>query len=82
LKGSARIKAFTANDLQRNIARGQDAAITSPVAITHHGRPRLVLLSIEEYTRLLDRDRRARQIDRALGEIGRPKPVLATPSSP
>lgn len=34
-----------------------------PVAITHHGRPRLVVMHVDEYERLKRRDRRAVRIE-------------------
>jgi PHD/YefM family antitoxin component YafN of YafNO toxin-antitoxin module len=36
-----------------------DRALSEPVTITKNGRDRLVLLSVEEYERLRERDRRA-----------------------
>jgi prevent-host-death family protein len=36
-----------------------DAALSEPVTITRNGRPRLVLISADEYERLKRRDRRA-----------------------
>jgi prevent-host-death family protein len=49
----------SAHELQRNIGEVQDIALTEPVAITHHGRERLVLLSVDEYNRLKKRDRQS-----------------------
>ncbi len=46
-------------EFQRNFGRYQDAALTAPVAISHHGRERLVMISVEEYRRL---KRRAREV--------------------
>ncbi|HWK48079.1 MAG TPA: type II toxin-antitoxin system Phd/YefM family antitoxin [Stellaceae bacterium] len=51
------MRRFSALDLQRSIAPVQEAAIKEPVAITHHGRDRLVLMSIDEFSRLKRRDR-------------------------
>jgi prevent-host-death family protein len=42
----------TAGELGRNFGQWQDKAQTAPVIITHHGRPRVVLLSAEQYTLL------------------------------
>jgi len=42
---------------QRNLGQYQDTALTEPVAITSHGRERLVLLSAEEYRHLKQRAR-------------------------
>lgn len=50
----------TAGDLQKQFGRYRDMALKEPVAVTHHGRDSLVMLSADEYKRLksLD-DRRA-----------------------
>ncbi|MBC7953557.1 MAG: type II toxin-antitoxin system Phd/YefM family antitoxin [Rhodospirillaceae bacterium] len=48
---------FTSQDLQRNTGRVQEAALKNPVAISHHGRDRLVVLAADEYDRLKRRDR-------------------------
>lgn len=42
----------TAAELQKQFGRYRDLAIREPVAITHHGRESLVVLSAEEYHRL------------------------------
>ena len=49
----------SAAEFQRNFARYQDAALTTPVTISHHGRERLVMVSADEYHRL---KRRAREV--------------------
>ena len=46
-----------AAEAQRNFGLYQDKALVQPVAITRNGRPRTVLISIEEYERLKRRDR-------------------------
>jgi prevent-host-death family protein len=43
---------FTAQDLQKRTGEVTDAALHEPVAITYHGRRRLVMMSIIEYERL------------------------------
>ena len=43
---------FTAFDLQRHVGKVQDAAMAAPVAITHHGQPRLVLMDYDRWRRL------------------------------
>jgi prevent-host-death family protein len=73
------MRTFRSQDLQRQLASIQDAALREPVIITYHDRPRLVLMSMEEYDRLRGRRRKvgaaadlpdavARQIE-ALGEV-------------
>jgi len=49
---------ITSVEFQRNFGRYQDTALTEPVAITHNGRERVVMLSVDEYHRLKQRDRR------------------------
>ncbi|MCX7110897.1 MAG: type II toxin-antitoxin system Phd/YefM family antitoxin [Proteobacteria bacterium] len=44
-------------EFQRNFGRYQDVAPTEPVAITRNGRERVVVLSVDEYHRLKQRDR-------------------------
>jgi prevent-host-death family protein len=46
------LKEFTAQDLQKHLGKVQDAALAAPIAITHRGRRRHVLMSIDEFERL------------------------------
>lgn len=46
-------------DYQRNLGRYQDEALKHPITITKNGRRRLVVMAVEEYDRLMRRDRRA-----------------------
>ena len=39
----------TAGEVSRNFGQWQDVALTGPVIITHHGRPRVVLLSADRF---------------------------------
>lgn len=48
----------TSAEFQRNIGLYQDKALAEPVTITKNGRERLVLLSADEYRRLMRRDRK------------------------
>jgi hypothetical protein len=43
---------FTSLDLQKRTGDIQAASARAPVAITHHGKPRSVMLAVEEYVRL------------------------------
>lgn len=63
----------TVTEFKNNIGTFSDAAMHEPVIITSHQRDRLVLMSVEEYRRLIgtgegvsadDRARIARGIDR------------------
>ncbi|WP_424138266.1 type II toxin-antitoxin system prevent-host-death family antitoxin, partial [Roseomonas chloroacetimidivorans] len=44
--------AVPAAEVQRRFALYQDKALTQPVAVTSRGRPRVVMISVEEYERL------------------------------
>lgn len=46
------MREMTAKEFQRNIGRAQDLALREPLAITFHGRERLVLLSADDYHEL------------------------------
>jgi len=50
---------FTSQDLQRHVGRVQEAALKGPVAISHHGHDRLVVMAADEYERLKRRDKLA-----------------------
>jgi len=39
----------TAADLSRHFGMWQDRAMSAPVMVTHHGRPRAVLISVDQY---------------------------------
>jgi prevent-host-death family protein len=52
-----------AAEVQRHFALYQDKALTQPVAVTSRGRPRIVMLSVEEYERLRRRDREALRVE-------------------
>jgi len=49
----------TTAEFIKGYGRLADRALSEPVTITKNGHDRLVLLSVEEYERLLRRDRRA-----------------------
>ena len=53
----------TSTELQRNPGRYQDMAQREPVVVLSHGRERTVLLSAEEYRRLMRRDRQALSVE-------------------
>ncbi|MDR3440890.1 type II toxin-antitoxin system Phd/YefM family antitoxin [Telmatospirillum sp.] len=48
---------FGSYDLQRKVAEVQEAALREPVAISYHGRDRLVMMPIDEFERLKRRDK-------------------------
>ncbi|MDR3517328.1 MAG: type II toxin-antitoxin system prevent-host-death family antitoxin [Azospirillaceae bacterium] len=49
----------SAGDLVRQFSHYSDIALGQPVVITRNGRPRNVLISVEEYERLKKRDQQA-----------------------
>lgn len=54
---------ITSREFQRKFGRFQNEALRAPLSITRNGRDCLVLLSVEEYTRLKRRDREALYIE-------------------
>ena len=48
---------FTSQDFQRNVGQVEQAALREPVAISHHGHDRLVVMAADEYERLKRRDK-------------------------
>ncbi|MBF0333773.1 MAG: type II toxin-antitoxin system Phd/YefM family antitoxin [Alphaproteobacteria bacterium] len=51
------MRSFSSFDLQRNVAKVQEAALREPVAVSYHGRDRLVIMPIDEFERLKRRDK-------------------------
>ncbi|AOX16669.1 type II toxin-antitoxin system prevent-host-death family antitoxin [Kozakia baliensis] len=49
----------SAGELVRKFAHYSDIALAHPVIVTRNGRPRNVLISVEEYDRLRSRDQQA-----------------------
>ncbi len=56
---SARNVVASAGELVRQFAHFSDIALAQPVIVTRNGRPRNVLISVEEYERLKRRDQQA-----------------------
>ena len=50
-------------EFQRQIGHYQDQALVEPILVTRNGRDRLVMMSVEEYRRLIQRDRRVMTLD-------------------
>ena len=46
------VRAFTTNDLNKQVGEVTDAATKSPVLITRHRKPRFVMMSYEHYQRI------------------------------
>jgi prevent-host-death family protein len=53
----------SAAEFQRNFGRYQEEALKQPLSITRNGRERLVVLAVEEYQRLKQRDRVVRKTE-------------------
>ena len=53
----------TAGELVRQFSHYSDLALKEPVIVTRNGRPRNVLLSVEEYDRLKRRDRQVFRVE-------------------
>ncbi len=49
------MQVFTSEQLQRHPAEVQQSALSEPTIITYRGRPRLVMLSIDEFDRMRGR---------------------------
>jgi PHD/YefM family antitoxin component YafN of YafNO toxin-antitoxin module len=49
----------SAGEVVRQFSHYSDLALAKPVVVTKNGRPRNVLLSVEEYERLKSRDQQA-----------------------
>ena len=47
------MRIFAAADLQRNPAEIQKAALVEPVFLTYHDKPRYVMMSLEEYVKIM-----------------------------
>ncbi|MBA3812362.1 MAG: type II toxin-antitoxin system Phd/YefM family antitoxin [Caulobacteraceae bacterium] len=59
------MKTYSTSDLVRAIGDVTHAAVTEPVVITHHAKPRYVLMSIAAYERLAKNDPDPRRVYRA-----------------
>ena len=46
------MRAFTTNDLNKQVGEVTDAAAKSPIVITRHRKPRFVMMSYEHYQRI------------------------------
>jgi prevent-host-death family protein len=51
-------KSVTRSELEERLGDALDQSLTQPLVVTKHGRPKNVLMSYEEYQRLVARDRR------------------------
>jgi hypothetical protein len=46
------VETFRSSHLQKNVGEVQDAARKAPVLFLHHGQPKSVMMSVEEFRRL------------------------------
>lgn len=53
----------TSADFLKNYGELSDRALSEPVTITRNGRDRLVVISVDEYARLKERDRRVLRLE-------------------
>jgi prevent-host-death family protein len=51
------VQVFTSEELQRQPAEVQQSALVEPTFITFHGKPRLVIMSVDEFDRMRNRQR-------------------------
>lgn len=51
------LRTATAAEISRNFGMWQDRALTTPIIVTHHGRPRVVVVSAEAYKAMVGGDR-------------------------
>ncbi|MDC7789856.1 type II toxin-antitoxin system Phd/YefM family antitoxin [Rhodoplanes sp. TEM] len=61
---------MTSREFNQNTSKAKKAAERGPVFITDRGRPALVLLSIDDYDRLLGRTERVMSLAEALAQSG------------
>jgi prevent-host-death family protein len=47
------LRSFTTVDLNKHVGSVTGAAMREPVVITHHSKPRFVLMSVESYEQLI-----------------------------
>ena len=48
---------ISSTEFGKEVGRYQDVALSQPVVVTRNGRDRTVMISVEEYERLMKRDR-------------------------
>ena len=58
------MKSFAFSDLNRQSGEVLDAALAAPITLTKHGKPKLVVLSVEQFERMA-RHQRAYTIENA-----------------
>ena len=54
----ANVVRVSSTEFGKEVGRYQDMALAQPVVVTRNGRDRTVMISMEEYNRLMLRDRR------------------------
>jgi len=65
------VRAFSTNDLNKQVGEVTDAAAKAPVLITRHSKPRFVMMSLEHYERL----RQSADPRRVYGPGETPEPI-------
>jgi prevent-host-death family protein len=54
---------LTRSEFEERVGDALDKALSQPVIVTKHGRPKNVVLSYDEYQRLIARDRRVVRLE-------------------
>lgn len=78
MKEGAALQSVTAAEITRNFGMWQDRAAHGPLVVTHHGRPRVMMLAMDHYEALTrggvdagaDEDLEAARLSVVLGQIG------------
>lgn len=65
------VRTFTSQDLQQQSGEIQRAAVSGPVVIMSHGKPRSIVMSVDEFRRL-----KQRAGETVPSELERPRPVV------
>ena len=60
---------ITSTEFQQNVGRYQDAAMKAPLTITKNGRDHMVLMSADEFERLMRRNRQVYRADEVPDDI-------------
>jgi len=54
---------LTRSEFEERVGDALDKALSQPVIVTKHGRPKNVVISYDEYQRLIARDRRVMRLE-------------------
>ncbi|KWV58080.1 hypothetical protein AS156_35205 [Bradyrhizobium macuxiense] len=65
------MRTFSSQDLQQQSGEIQRAAVSGPVIIMNHGKPRSIVMSVDEYRRI-----KQKAGEEVAPELERPRPVV------